>query len=288
MQLKIDTNPKVDTLEFHTKTKRYVQSSSPRSITKQRGLEFDHFRAYQPDDDALLIDWKASARANDTLVRVYSEDISLNILIMLDVSETMIYGTEEKAKIEFAIELALNIASGSLNYGDRVGIMMFNESLAGSVPFESGPAHISAIMETLQNTDNFGGKVDLEYALGAMNQLFRDTHLLIFISDFIGYSDFYNKFHAIIDNTDIIGIMVNDKSDYQLDAGGFYMHLSDPVDNDDGFIKGNNQYYKQANIERISELQNFFTVTENDLWTFFTHDPIEKIMRLVDERNAIK
>ncbi len=286
MDLKIDTHPKIGSLEFYTLDKKYIESPSPRSVIKQRGLEFESFRTYQLDDDASLIDWKASARSNDILVRVYSEDIALNILIFVDISESMIYGTEKKAKIECAIELAINIAYGAISYGDRVGVLLFNDGIAETINFDTGINHFSEIAARISETKNFGGGVNLEYALGGVMEIFQNTHLLIMISDFIGFGEkLYHSMHAVINKFDILGIMVNDKTDIKLDAGKFYMHFKDPYLEQDGFTKGRLKNYYQANQQRIAELKEFFTTTENELWFFSPSDSIEKIMKLNEERN---
>lgn len=288
MRLRIDTNPKLDTIEFSTRSKKHVESPSPRSVIKQRGLEFEKFRQYQPNEDASLIDWRASARAGETLVRVYSEDIALNILIVIDVSESMIYGTSKKAKIEYAVELAINIAYGATSYGDRVGAVIFNETILDAVKFDTGTNHFSEIAARISDTRRYGGRVNLEHVLGNIVEMFKDTHLMIIISDFLGFGDkLYEDLYMIIDKFDILAIMVNDKSDIHLDSH-FYMFVSDPYSDKKDFAIPNMKEYTVANKERISNLDNFFESTENELWFLYTTDPIEKILDLNEKRNAIQ
>ncbi len=289
MNLNIDTNPKIGSIEFYTKNKNYVESPSPRSLIKQRGMEFEQFRSYQPDDDASIIDWKASARSDDTLVRVYSEDISINILLLIDVSESMMYGTQEKAKIEYAIELALNIAYGAISYGDRVGVLMFNDGIVEAINFETGANHFSEILGRMTSPKNLGGNLNLEVALQGFFEIFSNTHLLIMISDFINFGEkLYQDIHAVVDLTDIIGIMVNDKTDVTLEGGPFYLHAKDPFSEDKGFTKANLRDYYKANMDRINKLNDFFLTTDNDLWVFYCDDPMDKIMYLNTERNNLK
>lgn len=288
MRLKINTNPKVDVMEFSTRSKKHVESPSPRSVLKQRGLEFEKFRAYQPNEDASLIDWRASARAGETLVRVYSEDIALNILIVIDVTESMIYGTSKKAKIEYAVELAINIAYGAISYGDRVGAAIFNETIVDAVKFDTGTNHFSEIAARISDSRRFGGKINFEQVLGNIVEMFKDTHLMILISDFIGFGDkLHEDLYTIIDKFDILGIMVNDKSDVYLDSH-FYMYVSDPYSGKKDFAIPHLKEYYIANKERINNLENFFENTENELWFLYTTDPIEKIMELNEKRNAME
>ncbi|MFP4401563.1 MAG: DUF58 domain-containing protein, partial [Candidatus Woesearchaeota archaeon] len=165
MKLKIDDIPCVDQIKFVTLQRDYAHTVSPRSIVQQRGLEFDHFRPYQISDDASMIDWKASARSTETLVRVYSEDVSMNILLMLDVSETMIYGTGNKAKVEFALELVLNLAYGILNFGDRVGLIVHNDEVINTAPFASELEQYYIIKQLLTDYSKFGGNAKISKPL---------------------------------------------------------------------------------------------------------------------------
>jgi len=293
MRLKIDKEPKVGSLEFCTKQRDYAESSSPRTIIRQRGVEFDHFRAYQPDDDASLIDWKASARSENVLVRVYTEDRSMRIVLLVDVSESMIYGTGSKAKIEFALELALNLAYGSLKYGDMVGLVMFNEKIVSMVPYGSGVTHFSKISDTLlHHSEEFGGKLNLEYALNMVMHIFKGAHLVILISDFLGFGEyFYADMHAVFDQFDILGIMVYDKTDISLEGPGLYVNMIDPYSDSKGFVKTKHlqKLYTQANKERIEKIKSFLMTGNKDFWIFSTEDSIEKkLPKLLIERNELR
>ena len=81
--------------EFELKEKLY------RIIFRGKGLEFDKFRDYSPDEDASNIDWKASLRANKLTARQYIEERNLNIVFVFDVSESMIFGSLDKLKNEY-------------------------------------------------------------------------------------------------------------------------------------------------------------------------------------------
>ena len=108
-------------LEFELKTKIY------RILFRGRGLEFMQFRAYAPEDDASLIDWKASVRAQRPLVRSYKEEKDLRIVFLVDMSDSMVFGSTEKLKCEYAAEVALAFAHLILSSGDKVGFILFNE-----------------------------------------------------------------------------------------------------------------------------------------------------------------
>ena len=82
-----------------------------KSVFKGRGLEFAGYRPYSTTDDASLIDWKATARTGDVLVREYIEERNLNIIFLFDVSDSMLFGSTDKLKAEYAAELVASLSS---------------------------------------------------------------------------------------------------------------------------------------------------------------------------------
>jgi uncharacterized protein (DUF58 family) len=90
-----------------------------RSVFKGRGLEFEDYRAYTTQDDATRIDWKASIRSNQLLVKLFREERELDVYILLDSSSSMIFGSTEKLKLEYAAELAAAFAFWLLRPGTK-------------------------------------------------------------------------------------------------------------------------------------------------------------------------
>jgi len=291
MKLDIDTTPKLYNLEFVTLDRSYSQTTSPRSIISKSGLEFDHFRQYQIDDDARKIDWIASARSNELLVRIYREDTSMNILIMLDVSGSMIYGTGKRAKIEQAIETVMNLAYGILTYGDAVGIMVFNEEIVNLAKYDIGLKHYGKIQDMLLDTSKYGGGFDLDNAFINAIGMFHETHLVILVSDFIKKEKpIIDTIFNVADHFDILGIMVSDKTDISFDYPAAIMDLESPYGKDKELFNARKmaKIYSEANKKRVAELRNFFTVIRKEMWTLDSDDEIErKIPQYLAMRNNL-
>jgi uncharacterized protein (DUF58 family) len=91
------------------------------------GLEFAQVREYQPGDDVRTIDWNVTARSGIPHVKQYVEERDLNLLVMLDVSGSMSFGSKLKRKSDVAIELLSIFAFAALENGDRVGLLMFDD-----------------------------------------------------------------------------------------------------------------------------------------------------------------
>lgn len=290
MRLKIDTKPRLYTLEFYTKEENYTSAQSPRSLVHKRGLEFDHFREYQTGDDARMIDWVASARTDKPLVRVHTEDIALNILVVLDISESMIYGTTEKAKIEFAIELTLNLIFGMLNFGDKVGLVTFSDGIKDYIPFRSGIENYGVYMETLTEESKMGGAKDLSTTIAFIIEQCKDTHLMLFISDFLGMREsLMQDIHSIADAFDFLGLQVLDRSDIELNRSLSIMNVKDPFSQGMKHVnvRGIEKKYRMEVQNYMAQLENFFKTMEKDMWFFTTEDDIEsKVPELLTKRNT--
>ena len=85
-------------------------TGSAQTRLKGQGLEFADFREYQPGDEVRFIDWKASARHQKTYIKTFEEERERQLIIVLDLSSSMDYGSQYYSKREFAAHLAAAIA----------------------------------------------------------------------------------------------------------------------------------------------------------------------------------
>ena len=104
-------------------------SASWKSVFKGRGLEFDSYRNYLPTDDASNIDWKASLRAQELMVKILTEERNIAVMGLVDVSNSMIFSSTKKLKCEYAAELLATVAFGVIGSDDSMGLCMFNEKI---------------------------------------------------------------------------------------------------------------------------------------------------------------
>jgi uncharacterized protein (DUF58 family) len=129
-KLKVDIAPLIKKIE--ALTKRIVRTRTMGeyiSVFRGAGLEFDGYKEYMPDMDASAIDWKASVRARELLVKKYREIRDLEVYFVMDVSESMVFGSTEKLKNEYAVEFILSLAYTIIGAGDAVGLITFADSI---------------------------------------------------------------------------------------------------------------------------------------------------------------
>ena len=100
-----------------------------RILLRGKGLEFEAYRNYAPDDDSETIDWKASARANTTLVKQYRDERNLKIVFIVDSGENMVFGSTKKLKCEYAAEIVGAFSHLIISTGDRAGIVFFADKI---------------------------------------------------------------------------------------------------------------------------------------------------------------
>src|SRR5260221_4316547 len=101
-----------------------------RSAIKGSGFEFDQIRDYSFGDDIRFIDWKASARNDKLLVKQYIEERSRTIFLVVDVSQSSMFGSGEHNKNSRIVELASVLALVAQHGKDHVGLLMFSDTIA--------------------------------------------------------------------------------------------------------------------------------------------------------------
>lgn len=160
-------------------------------LLKGKGIEFEGFRDIAPDDDASIIDWKASAKANKLLTKQYVEERDIKILFIIDVSENMIFGSGKKLKCEHSAEIAGALGKVLLNDPkDQIGYVFYNGDIVEIRMPESGQKQYEAFVYQLGDAKLYGGKSDLNNVLSkVIERLDSSITLIVLISDFITLND---------------------------------------------------------------------------------------------------
>lgn len=195
------------------------------------GIEFAGLREYVPEeDDAGRIDWKASLRSKRLYVRQYEEERDLDIYILLDVSNSMVCGTQDKLKSEYAAVIAGTIAHASIETGDNVGFGMFSDRVIVSLNPSGDLTQYYKILTQVVNPKYYGGSCNLGQALSYILNSLGDRTILFIISDFIGIGqEWKDSLRMISGKLDrVLGVMVRDLRDSYLPEGMGNMKFADP------------------------------------------------------------
>ncbi len=219
-------------------------------VLRGKGIEFSDIRKYLPTDDASLIDWKVSARMSTSgkldrlYVKVFEEEQDLEVIIAVDSSATMDFGTQEILKREYATLLAGSIAIAALESGYRVSLLMFNDDIK-YIPPENSSIQTVRILSELLLKENWKGSKNFKKMLNFIMKVSYQRSILIIISDFIYAGDDWDDTlkSAAFKFDGLLGIMVRDLRDTYLPRDVGYLRVQNPID---GSIT-------EVNIDKIKE-----------------------------------
>ena len=200
------------------------------SVFRGKGIEFDSYRTYTMDDDASMIDWKASARTKELLVRKYVEERKLEVFFLIDVSNSMVFGSTEKLKNEYVAELVVALANAVLTAGDKVGYALFNSDITIKSPPLTGKKQFYTLAKALVNPNTYGGGFDLYNALKFTLSFLKPGGIIFVISDFIGMKDdnWVKPLKWLSVNFDVICLMIRDPRDKMLPRDVGQVLVADP------------------------------------------------------------
>ncbi|MCC9609051.1 DUF58 domain-containing protein [Blastopirellula sp. JC732] len=188
------------------------------SRLRGRGLAFEELRQYREGDDVRTIDWKATARLRSPQVRVYSEERERPVLFVVDQRAPMFFGSRSKMKSVAAAEVMALGAWRTLESGDRVGGIVFNEAEAVEVrPHRSRTRLLQLFHETIRmnrqltEREPVSGDVDLNAALRQALNVAHHSHLVVVISDLDGANEETEKLATqLVAHNDVLIVAVYD------------------------------------------------------------------------------
>lgn len=229
-EIKLDLHPLIKKLEIFS-TKNVSGELTGKYVTNIRGkgLEFDGFRNYSINDDAKSIDWKASLRSQNILVKKFVEERQLNVYFLFDVSNSMLFASTKKLKCEYAAELIASLSFAILQAGDNVGVAFFTDKIVKNIPPMMGNKQYYAIVRSLQNPELYGGNFDFEAAMNFMNTFIKKQSLVVVVSDFIGLTgDWMTHLEVVAKKFDIMPVIIRDPRDRKLPDDMCQVIVQDP------------------------------------------------------------
>ena len=206
------------------------QSGLKISKTRGRGVDFSEVRQYQPGDDARMIDWRVTARKNKPHTKIFREERERPVLIFVDQSQQMFFGSKLRLKSVAAADITARIAWQTLDAGDRVGaVIVDNHDQHLFRPYRSSRA-VGRLLNQLalsnQSLTRHPGRLSDSAQLAGLQQLQRLTHnrfRIFVVSDFAGDSDMWRThLQRLARNNQVDLIHVYDPLDKELPPTGHY------------------------------------------------------------------
>ena len=190
------------------------------SAFKGQGMAFAEVRPYQFGDDIRRIDWNKTARFKEPYVKVMEEERELTMMLLVDISASMNYGTKTQLKRELVAEISASLGFSAAGNNDKVGLILFADKVYKVIPPQKGRKHILAIISTILTADYVEAEANINAALEYMMHVFKKKSLAFLFSDFA--DDFDDKLLKIASKKhQLLGLRVFDEKDNEIPDVGY-------------------------------------------------------------------
>ena len=181
------------------------------SAFKGRGMSFAEVREYQVGDDVRDIDWNVTARTNRPHIKVYEEERELTVMMLVDVSCSLKFGSEMRTQRELVTEIAATVAFSALQNNDKVGMILFSNKIEKYIPPKKGRKHILYIIRELLDFEPTGQTTDIRVGLEFLMQVQRRHCIGFLLSDFIDAPEFEQQLSIARHKHDLVAVKVYDQ-----------------------------------------------------------------------------
>ena len=178
---------KVRKIEIKTKgLSKQVFSGEYHSAFKGRGMAFSEVRNYILGDEIRTIDWNVTARFNEPYVKVFEEERELTVMLIVDISGSESFGSDELLKREFIAEIGAVLAFSATQNNDKIGAILFSDQIELYIPPKKGRKHILRIIRELIEFKPKSNLTNSGEVVQHFNNLVKKRAIAFLISDFIG------------------------------------------------------------------------------------------------------
>jgi len=211
------------------RTRRLINSAligAYRTAFKGRGSAFDGIRPYEPGDDVRAMEWNVSARTGEPYIKQFTEERELCVMVLVDDSASMRFGTQSASKRDRAAELTAAVALIAVRGGDRVGVMVAGDQTRAYLPPRRGRGHVLRAIR-LVTAPGVSKRLDLGDALRAASRLMPQRGVMFVISDFLGDVAGYARPLGLVSKRhEVICAVTDDPLEHALPDAGL-LHLED-------------------------------------------------------------
>jgi uncharacterized protein (DUF58 family) len=190
------------------------------SAFKGRGMAFSEVREYQYGDDVRDVDWNVTARFNKPFIKVFEEERELTVMLLVDVSGSLEFGTIKQLKRDMVTEIAATLAFSAIQNNDKIGVIFFSDKIEKFIPPKKGRKHILFIIRELLDFKPDSKKTDIRQALEYLTNVMKRRCTAFIISDFIDMNNYENALTISNRKHDVVAIQVFDKRVAELPSVG--------------------------------------------------------------------
>ena len=215
-----------------------------RSVFRGPGMEFDEVRPYVEGDDARLIDWNVSSRLNGVFTKTFREERELTLVMLVDMSASIDYGSSAQPRREVIAELFALLALAAVRNNDKVGAAFFTDRVEKWVPPQKGKRQVLRLMSDMLTLRPVGTGSDLSRAITAVGESLKRRGIVGLLSDF-KTTGYFQDLTLIARRHDVIAVRVTDPVDVEYPSSGL-ARLMDPESHRSMLAVGQSRRFREA------------------------------------------
>ena len=274
-----DLLKKVRKIELKTRgLSNHIFAGEFHTAFKGRGMAFSEVREYQPGDDIRAIDWNVTARFNNPFIKVFEEEREMTVMLLIDVSGSKDFGTQNQMKQELVTELSAVLAFSAIQNNDKIGVVFFSNKIEKYIPPKKGKSHILRIIRELITFEPEEKGTDIGEALRFLNNVIKKRSICFVISDFFD-DNFEVPLRIANRKHDIVGVKISDIREQELvDIG-----LIQSVDAESGQI----QWIDTSNKKLRDDYKRSFVENDNITKQIFKTSGVD-VIQLSTDKDYVK
>ena len=277
-----DILSKVRKIEIKTKgLSRNIFAGQYHSAFKGRGMEFSEVREYQYGDDVRDIDWNVTARFHRPYVKVFEEERELTVMLLIDVSGSLNFGTSTQLKRDLVTEIAATLAFSAIQNNDKIGVIFFSDRIEKYIPPKKGRKHILYIIRELLDFQPESRRTDIAMATAYLTRIMKRRCTSFIISDFYDRKDFLLEMEIANRKHDVVAIQVYDQRAKELPNVGL-MNVLDAETGHEMLIDTSSRKLRRAHtaywLNREEDLRRTFSKSRVDWTSVATNEDFTKAL----------
>ena len=254
------------------------------SAFKGRGMAFSEVREYQFGDDVRDIDWNVTARFRRPFVKVFEEERELTVMLLIDVSGSLDFGTAQRTKREMATEMAAILAFSAIQNNDKIGVIFFSDRIEKYIPPKKGRKHILYIIHEMLDFKPQSKRTNGAAAIEYLTRVMKRRCIAFVVSDFYAENSFQKELQIANSKHDVVAIQVYDQRAKTLPNVGL-MKVKDAETGHEMFIDTASAKLRRAHteywLERMNTLKTTFAQSNVDWVSVATNEDYVKAMMLL-------
>ena len=259
------------------------------SAFKGRGMAFSEVREYQYGDDVRDIDWNVTARFHRPYVKVFEEERELTVMLLVDVSGSLDFGTVRQTKRELVTEIAATLAFSAIQNNDKIGVIFFSDRVEKYIPPKKGRRHILYIIRELLDFKPVSVRTDIGMAVSYLTRIMKRRCTAFLLSDFYTRDDFSKAMQIANSKHDMVAVQVYDPRAKTLPDIGL-MKVRDAETGHEMIIDTGSAKLRQAHtqywLEREDMLCKLFAKSKMDWTSVGTDEDFTKALMLLFKKRA--